>query len=198
MLESLRRGEFVYEQPAVIETEYSFKHALTQEVAYNSVLGERRKILHQGTGEAIETLYAEHIEDHLDALAHHFSRSADVSKAVNYLCLAADQCVERTAHLQALTYLNQGLELVETLPEGLDRSRQELALLIGKGRSVYVTQGWASPETARAYQRARELCLRFGDDNRLFWVLWGLRLFHRWRLELVTSTQMEEELVSIA
>jgi class 3 adenylate cyclase/predicted ATPase len=198
MLDNLRRGEFVYEQPAFPETEYSFKHALTQEVAYNSVLAERRKTLHQRAGEAIEALYAEHLEDHLDALAHHYGRSADVGKAVNYLDLAAQQCAERTAHLQALTYLNQGLELVGTLPEGPERSRRELALQTGKGRSLYVTQGWSGPETGRAYQRARELCLRFGDDTQLFSVLWGLRLFHRWRLELQTSREMEEQLVSIA
>ena len=198
MLENLRRGEFVYEQPAFPETEYTFKHALTQEVAYNSVLAERRQTLHQRAGEAIEALYAEHIEDHLDGLAHHYGRSADVGKAVNYLYLAARQCSERTADPQALTYLNQGLELVGTLPEGSDRFRLERALQTAKGRSLYVSQGWGAPETGRAYQRARELCLRFGDNTQLFSVLWGLRLFHRWRLELRTSREMENQLVSIA
>src|SRR4030095_12630901 len=57
LLASLQRKEFLYEQPAFPEVEYSFKHALTQEVAYNSVLVERRKVLHEQTAQAIESLY---------------------------------------------------------------------------------------------------------------------------------------------
>ena len=61
--------EFIYEQPAVGDAEYIFKHALTQEVAYNSVLIERRKQLHERIGAALETLYAASLEDHLAELA---------------------------------------------------------------------------------------------------------------------------------
>ena len=59
MLNDLQLGEFIYEQPAVGDTEYIFKHALTQEVAYNSILKERRKQLHERIGRAVEELYAE-------------------------------------------------------------------------------------------------------------------------------------------
>src|SRR5712692_8644768 len=65
MLDDLQLGEFIYEQPAVGDTEYVFKHALTQEVAYNSVLIERRKQLHERIGGALETLYASSLDDHL-------------------------------------------------------------------------------------------------------------------------------------
>jgi class 3 adenylate cyclase len=92
MLGDLQLGEFVYEQPAFPEVEYKFKHALTQEVAYNSVLLERRKLLHERIAQAIETLYPHHLEDHLDGLAHHYSRSSNVVKTVNYLQLAAAVC----------------------------------------------------------------------------------------------------------
>jgi predicted ATPase len=64
MLNGLQLGEFVYEQPAVGDTEFIFKHALTQEVSYNSVLQERRKLMHQRIGAAVEVLYADRIEDH--------------------------------------------------------------------------------------------------------------------------------------
>ena len=81
MLKSLRVGEFIYEQPASGEAEYTFKHALTQEVAYNSLLMERRRLLHERTGEAIEALFKDRIDDHLAELAHHYSRSANTRKA---------------------------------------------------------------------------------------------------------------------
>jgi class 3 adenylate cyclase/tetratricopeptide (TPR) repeat protein len=198
LLDDLQLGEFVYEQPAVGDTEYIFKHALTQEVAYNSVLSERRKLLHERTGRAIEALYADHLDDHLDGLVHHYSRSANAGKAINYLHLAARQCAMRTAHLQALTYLNRGLELLKSLPESPERARQELAFQIAKGRSLYPTQGWAAPETGRAFGRARELCERFGDRTLLFTVLQGLRLFHQFRIELETARQLGEQLLALA
>jgi class 3 adenylate cyclase len=198
MLEDLRLGDFVYEQPAFPETEYTFKHALTQEVAHNSILADRRKTLHERTGQAIEGLYADHLDDHLDSLAYHYSRSANVGKAVNYLYLAARQSVMRTADLQALSYLNLGLELLRTLPDSPERARQELAFQIAKGESLYATQGWATAETGHVYSRARELCVRFGDKTQLFSVLWGSRMFYRWRLELETSKQLEEQLVLVA
>ena len=70
VLKSLRAGEFIYEQ-AALGQEYTFRHVLTQEVAYNSVLMERRRLLHERTGEAIEALFEDSIDRHLVELAHH-------------------------------------------------------------------------------------------------------------------------------
>jgi predicted ATPase len=75
VLDDLQQSEFIYEQPAVGDSEYIFKHALTQEVAYNSVLIERRKQLHERIGGALEVLYANSRDDHLDELAHHYGRA---------------------------------------------------------------------------------------------------------------------------
>ena len=77
------------EQPAFPEVEYIFKHALTQEVAYGSVLQERRKALHEQTAKAIEELYSSSLEDHYSGLAHHYSHSGNTEKAVQYLQPAA-------------------------------------------------------------------------------------------------------------
>jgi len=82
-LSRLQAGEFIYEQPAAGDVEYTFKHALTQEVAYNALLVERRKLLHERAGLALESMFAEQLEDHLDELAHHYSRSDNVGKAAN-------------------------------------------------------------------------------------------------------------------
>jgi class 3 adenylate cyclase len=97
LLNDLQLGEFIYEQPAVGDTEYIFKHALTQEVAYNSVLSERRQQLHERTAAALETLYASSVEEHLAGLAHHYGRSANFDKAVQYLTRAGQQALKRSA-----------------------------------------------------------------------------------------------------
>ena len=90
MLSQLQFGEFINEQPAVGEVEYNFKHALTQEVAYNSILAERRRAIHEKTANAIRCLFSERLEDHYTELAYHFLRSQDTAKAIRYAQLAAD------------------------------------------------------------------------------------------------------------
>ena len=86
-LSRFQAGEFVYEQPAFPEVEYIFKHALTQEVAYNSLLIERRKVLHERTAQAIEEVYRHRLDDHYSELAYHYSRSGNTQKAIDYLQL---------------------------------------------------------------------------------------------------------------
>src|SRR5262249_19218457 len=105
VLASLQRKEFLYEQPAFPEVEYMFKHALTQEVAYGTVLHERRKALHERTAQAIEGLYAGRLEEHYSDLAHHYTRSGNTEKAVEYLHLAGQQAVQRSANEEAITHL---------------------------------------------------------------------------------------------
>src|SRR5438034_2164497 len=85
LFSSLQRKEFLYEQPAFPEVEYSFKHALTQEVAYGSVLHERRKTIHERTAQAMEALYRATLDEHYSELAHHYSRSGNTEKAIEYL-----------------------------------------------------------------------------------------------------------------
>src|SRR6185437_6084714 len=101
MLADLQIAEFIYEQPALADIEYTFKHALTQEVAYSSVLIARRKLLHARTAEALETLFRDRLGDRFSELAYHFSRSGNSRKAIEYLRLAAEQASQRAAYSEA-------------------------------------------------------------------------------------------------
>src|SRR6516165_2107895 len=100
-LDNLESGEFIYEQPAAGDLEYSFKHALTQEVAYACVLAERRKSLHKRVAAAIEAVYHEQIDQHVSELAHHYRHSGDVERAVFCLRRAAEQVAQRSAVTEA-------------------------------------------------------------------------------------------------
>jgi class 3 adenylate cyclase/uncharacterized protein YcbX len=97
-LNDLQLGEFIYEQPTAGDPEFVFKHALTQEVAYNSVLIERRKKLHEEIGRALETIYGDSIDDHLTELAHHYGRSANLDASVKYRTDAAKQKMDEARH----------------------------------------------------------------------------------------------------
>src|SRR5262249_17373096 len=100
MLAQLQLREFIYEQPTVGEVEYSFKHALTQEVAYNSMLTERRRALHERTGHAIEELYVRQLDDHYSDLARHYLRGDNAAKAIEYARLAAEQELNRGSYAE--------------------------------------------------------------------------------------------------
>jgi predicted ATPase len=173
-LAHLQAAEFVYEQPAFPEVEYTFKHALTQDVAYNSVLLEQRKGLHERTAQAVEALFDSQLEDHYGDLAHHYSRSGNTEKAVEYLGLAGRQAAQRSANTDAIRHLTTALELLQTLPATAQRAQHELTLLIVLGSPLRVSKGFAAPEVERVYARAQELCEQRGDIAQRFSALRGL------------------------
>jgi class 3 adenylate cyclase/predicted ATPase len=198
LLSSLQHKEFLYEQPAFPEVEYHFKHALTQEVAYNTLLQERRKALHEQTAQAIEGLYSANLEEHCSELAHHYSRSGNTQKAVEYLHLAGQQAVQRSANAEAISRLTTALELLNTLPETLERVQQELALQTTLGPALMATKGYAAPELGKTYTRAHELCQKIGETPQLFPVLMGLWVFHFVRAEHKMARELGEQLLRLA
>jgi len=197
-LEHLQLAEFIYEQPAVGDVEYTFKHALTQEVAYNSLLSERRKLIHHQTARAIEALYAERLEDRYGELAHHYGRAADSRKAARYLALAAAQALERSANAEALAHAEAGLKLIETLPDDPDRGELELDLRLSLGPALRLVKGLADEEAEAALSRACELCRRLGRIRSLPGALGELSVYHSVRGERQKALEYEQEALAIA
>ncbi|MGH7962286.1 MAG: ATP-binding protein, partial [Candidatus Binatia bacterium] len=198
LLSHLQAAEFIYEQPAFPEVEYTFKHALTQEVAYNSLLLERRKGLHERTAKGIEEVYRLRLEDHYGELAHHYSRSGNSKKAVEYLKLAGQQAVQRSAPAEATSHFTTALQLLKTLPDTAERTQQELMLQVALGAPLQAMKGPAAPEVEHAYTRARELCRQVGETPLLFPALRGLWVLHHVRAELETARELGEQLLHLA
>ncbi len=197
-LAALQDAEFIYEQPTLAGTQYTFKHALTQVVAYGSLLAERRRALHERAAQAVEKLYPTRLEDHCGELAHHFRHSGNIPKAVAYLRLAGQQAVQRSAHKEAVEHLTMALSLLEALPEGPDRIQQELAIQVALGAPLALTKGYAAPEVGRARVRAQELCRWIGETPQLFPVLFGLWAFNLVRGELPTARELGTRLLGLA
>jgi len=194
ILVDLRVSEFIYEQPALAESEYIFKHALTQEVAYNSLLIERRKQLHEHAGHALESLFAEQLDDHLTELAHHYSHSDNIERAIEYLSRAGQQALQRSAHAEAIRSLNSAIDLLQKLPNSPERVQRELRLQLALGSASIPVTGWAAPEVQRAYTRVGQLCERLGDPPEVFPALWGLWAGHHVRGELRMAYELAERL----
>ncbi|WP_454742561.1 adenylate/guanylate cyclase domain-containing protein [Cupriavidus necator] len=198
LLARLQAGEFIYEQPAFPEVQYSFKHALTQEVTYGSLLSERRRALHERTAQAIEALFSAQLEEHCSELAYHFSRSGNTPKAVEYLHRAGRQAVHRSADAEAVTHLTMALALLATLPDAPERARQELAVQLTLGPAWMANKGFAAPEVEATYTRTLTLCRQLGETVQLFPALLGLRTYYTVHAELRTARELAEQLLALA
>lgn len=182
-LARLQAGEFIYQHPAFPEIEYTFKHGLTQQVAYGTLLRERRRQLHERTAQAIEALFQDNLEQHYSELAWHYSHSDNTAKAIEYLQRAGYQAAQRSANKEAMAHLGRALELLLLSPESPQRDHQELALQILLGPIYMASMGYVAPEVEATYGRALTLARRLGEAPQLFSVLVGLRRFYNLRAD---------------
>ncbi|MFC6672902.1 adenylate/guanylate cyclase domain-containing protein [Marinobacterium aestuariivivens] len=198
LLNRLQDADFIYSIPAFPEQEFAFKHALTLEVAYRSLLNERRSDLHERTARAIESRYRDRLDEHYGELAHHYGRSGNTDKAIEYLQLAGQQAVQRYANSEAIAQLSKALELIGSLPESPQRDSLELAARLTSGPALMATRGYAAAEVESTYSRALQLCRQVGAPPQLFPALLGLRTFYHVRGELPVARELSEQLVRLA
>jgi class 3 adenylate cyclase len=104
-LRHLQAAELLYETRLTPELTYTFKHVLTQEVAYNTMVLERRRVLHERVAQAIEGLCADWLPEHYNTLAHHYSRSGNTARTIDYLYRAGQQAVEHSAYAEAVSHV---------------------------------------------------------------------------------------------
>jgi class 3 adenylate cyclase/tetratricopeptide (TPR) repeat protein/ribosomal protein L40E len=191
LLNDLQLGEFIYEQPAVGDVEYIFKHALTQEVSYNSLLLERRKAIHERVGEAIETLNQSSVEEHLSELAHHYKQARNAAKAVHFLRRAADQAAARSALSEAETQLREAIAQARALPIPAERDLIELGLQTTLG-AVLTGRSYGAQEKEEPLQRACELCDRVTDPGAVLSALFQIVQFNIARMRLNEARALAE------
>ena len=122
-LAHLQAAEFLYETRLFPERDYTFKHALTHEVAYGSLLLERRRALHARIVEALEALAGNGLAEQVERLAHHALRGEVWDKALAYCRQAGEKAVARSAHREAVAYLEQALSALPHLPEHARHTR---------------------------------------------------------------------------
>ncbi len=127
-LEHLQEAEFLYETQLFPELEFTFKHALTHDVAYAGLLGERRRDLHAAVATAIERVHADRLVEHVERLAHHARQGEVWDKAVRYLRQAGAKLFLRSANREAATCFEQALEALRRLPEHPDAIAESLDL----------------------------------------------------------------------
>jgi len=201
--------ELLYQRGVPPQATYLFKHALIQEAAYQSLLKSTRQQYHQRIARVLEERFPEVTATQPELLAHHYTEAGLGEEAVAYWQRAGGRALERSAHLEAVTHLTRGLEVLQTLPEAPQRLQQELDLQTTLGPALSVAKGFAAPEVERSYTRARELCQLVGEGPlgpaptqsrqtlQLGPVLWGLHRFYFMRGELQTAQALGEQLLGL-
>ena len=197
-LERLVEAELLYQRGMPPQATYMFKHALIQDAAYQSLLKSTRLQYHQRIGQTLEERFPETAENQPELLAHHYTETGQVETAIRYWQRAGQRALQRSAHVEAVAHLRQGLTLLMTLPETPARLQQELDFQVALGPALIATQGNAAPDVERAYARARELCQQVGDTPQLFPVFRGLMLYYINRGALETAHQLGERLLRLA
>jgi class 3 adenylate cyclase/tetratricopeptide (TPR) repeat protein len=167
-LATLQAGEFLRETRLFPDLEYTFKHALTHEVAYGGLLQDRRRALHARIVEAIEALYPDRLAEHVDRLAHHAFRGEVWEKAVPYLRRSGARAAERAAHRAAAACLEQALSALQRIPVTREVQEESIDVRIDLRLSY-----WLSGELEKLYlclREAESLARALGDQRRLGWI----------------------------
>jgi len=164
-LAHLQASEFLYEARLFPDLEYTFKHALTYQVAYNSLLQERRRALHAKIVETLERIHADRLTEHVERLAHHALQGEVWEKAVGYLRQAGLRAMARAANREAATYLEQALEALGHLPERRDVTELSIDLRFDLRTALVPLADWERMQ--EHLHSADALASALGDQPRL-------------------------------
>jgi tetratricopeptide (TPR) repeat protein len=164
-LTHLQAAEFLYETRLFPDLEYTFKHALTHEVAYGGLLHDRQRALHAHITEAIERLAPERVAEQAEWLAHHALRGELWEKAVAYLRQAGLRATARAAYPEAIAHLEQALEALRRLPETRETTELTIDIRIDLRNALFPLGEW--PRMGDHLHEAEGLARTLGDQHRL-------------------------------
>jgi predicted ATPase len=194
----LQAAEFLYETRLFPDLEYTFKHALTHEVAYQSLLKSSRQQYHQRIAEVLTSQFWEVVETQPELLAHHYTEAGLSEQAVPYWLSAGRRAVERSANVEAVSYLTKGLAVLENVPEGPARIQHELALQLALGAPLTMLKGHAAHEVEQVYARAYTLSQEMEGGPQRFSVLRGLWFYSFDQARYQTAHELGRQCLALA
>jgi DNA-binding SARP family transcriptional activator len=170
---ALQSAGFLYETHLLPLQVFTFKHALVQKVAYDSLVQADRKLLHGRLIDAVETTLPHLIDDYVEKLGEHAVHAERWDKAEQYLLRSARRALQRSSHNLALTFLDKGLQILAKRPQSRERDRIELDYQKLAGVAWMAAKGWSAVEVLAAYERAEALCDALADETERFIALRG-------------------------
>jgi class 3 adenylate cyclase/predicted ATPase len=172
---------------------YTFKHALIQETAYQSLLKRTRRQLHARVAQVLEKRFAERVASEPEVVARHYEQAGLAAQASAHYQRAGERAAQRSANEEAIGHLRRALELVGTLPETRERHQRELGLQMAIGAPLGAARGPSHPDCERTYTRARELVSQIGESPDLPRVLTRVAAVYRNKGDLATAEEVAQE-----
>jgi class 3 adenylate cyclase/tetratricopeptide (TPR) repeat protein len=197
-LAKLVTAGIVFPEGRGLERSFSFKHALTRDAAYESLLLSRRREWHERIARALEGRFSELTTSEPDLLAHHFGEAKLAGPACDYRIRAGDQAVSRSAYTEAIAHFSAGLKMADALPSSEERMRRQLDFLLKLGPALMVMRGMQSAEVEDAYRRAEEIGAAIKDGAATYKAKWGLWLNANLRHKTALARDRASELVTLA
>jgi predicted ATPase len=197
-LVQLVKAEVLYQQGVLPQATYTFKHALLQDMAYQSLLRSTRQQYHQRIAQVLEARFPETTETQPELLAHHHTEAGLSEQAIGYWQWAGQRAIQHSAYVEAISHLTRGLEVLKTLSDTIEHRRQELEVRTTLGRALIAVKGLAAPEVEAVYQRARVLCQQVGESPQLLVVLFGLGTFYNNRGQYQEAQELGEQALRLA
>ena len=197
-LSQLLEAGLIYCHGLQPDVTYAFKHALVQDVAYQSLLKGSRLQFHQRIAEALEQRFPETVQTQPELLAEHYTAASCFEPAVAYWHRAGQRAVEHSANLEAIAHLTKGLKLIDDLPDTWERSKNELGMRLTLATAFLSIKGFAAPEVEQTYLRCHELSRRVGEIPQLFTVTWNLWMVCQQRGQLKQAQSLADEALALA
>jgi predicted ATPase/class 3 adenylate cyclase len=196
-LNRLVEAGLLFRHGAPPDANYLFKHALVQDVAYDTLLREKRRQLHARIAAVLDQGFAVGASQP-ELLARHLTLAAMPREAIDYWQRAGERATKVSANKEAVSHFRNALQLVETLPDSPAREAKELQLLLALGPALMTTRSSAAPEIGQVYARARELATAGRQVADLFPTVWGAWLIAFSRGDFATAARLVNELFSLA
>jgi predicted ATPase len=197
-LAELVGAEFLYEAHAALDLAYTFKHALTHEVAYDSLLRSTRVEYHARIARAIVEQFAVIADTQPELVAHHYTEAGLAGPAAAHWLRAGRRARDRSADTEAVRSLRRGLQLLTDMPESEERDRRELDFVFELGPALTSTRGYAAQETTDVHRRGQRLCEQLGDMARLPRVLGSLTASYIVRADVAAAQEVSRQLTAAA
>jgi predicted ATPase len=197
-LTQLVDAELLYQRGRPPRARYLFKHALIQDAAYTSLLKSTRQQYHQQVAQLLEAQFPDIVAAEPELLAHHDTEAGYHAQAVGYWQQAGTRALQRSVNVETIAQVQRGRELLTMLPDTPQRSQHELDLLTALGPALMAIKGYAAPEVAQTYTRARALCQQIGETPEHFPVLWNLWVFYLVRAEPQVAMELGAQCFQLA
>ncbi|UQR65598.1 AAA family ATPase [Bradyrhizobium sp. C-145] len=173
-LSLLEQADIIYRVDISPSLRFAFKHVLLRDAIYDSLLRSKRQQIHAEIAMVLEHDFPELAENQTEVVAYHHQEAGNHNSAIRYWFKSGQRALAHSANIEAIANFRSALQLLKTMPETPERTKQEVEVQLALGIPLIAVKGYASTETREAFSRASALCLRLGDIPEYFQALFGL------------------------